>query len=81
MTVFLDAAPCSLVDTDVSEVLTAFVITLIIKAVSSSETSVIIYQTVAVLGGIIVSVLSIELKVRGLKHGRERWTFKDDKNP
>jgi hypothetical protein len=65
MTVFLGAASCSLVDTDVSEVLTAFVITLIIKSVSSSETSVIIYQTVAVLGGIIVSVLPLESRLVG----------------
>jgi hypothetical protein len=34
-----------------------------------------------VLGGVIVSVLAIVLKVRGFKPGRGRRIFKDDKNP
>jgi hypothetical protein len=44
MAAFWDVKPCSLVDiTDISEVLTA--ITLMMEAVSSSETSVSIYHT------------------------------------
>jgi hypothetical protein len=46
MAVFGDVAPCSLVDTGhVSWELTASVITLTTEAVTSSETSVNIYQT------------------------------------
>jgi hypothetical protein len=32
-----------------------------------------------VLGGLVVSVLVIEQKVRGFKPGRRRWIFKGDK--
>jgi hypothetical protein len=50
MTVFRDVAPCSLIETDdVSEVFTASIIrvtiTLMIKAVSISATSVYFHQT------------------------------------
>jgi hypothetical protein len=33
------------------------------------------------LGGLMVSVLAVGPKFRGFKPGRERWVFKDDKNP
>jgi hypothetical protein len=45
MTVFWNVVPCSLVDIDVSEVLTASVIAPMMEAVSTSETSVSFYQT------------------------------------
>jgi hypothetical protein len=32
------------------------------------------------LGGLVVSVLAIEPKVRGFKPDRGRWIFKGDKN-
>jgi hypothetical protein len=34
-----------------------------------------------VLGGLLVSVLTIGLEVRGIKPCRGRWIFKGDKNP
>jgi hypothetical protein len=33
------------------------------------------------LGGIVVSVLATESKVRGFKPSKIRWTFMGDKNP
>jgi hypothetical protein len=33
------------------------------------------------LGGVMVIVLAIGLKIRGFKPGRWRWIFKGDKNP
>jgi hypothetical protein len=35
----------------------------------------------AALGGLVVIMLAIGPKVRGLIPGRGRWTFKGDKNP
>jgi hypothetical protein len=37
--------------------------------------------SVVILGGLVVSVLAIILKVRGFIPGRGLWIFKDDKNP
>jgi hypothetical protein len=45
MTVFWNVAPCSLIETDISEVLTASIITLMMEAVSTSEMSVNFYKT------------------------------------
>jgi hypothetical protein len=36
---------------------------------------------VVVLGGLVIIMLVVGLKVRGLKAGRRRWIFKGDKNP
>jgi hypothetical protein len=33
------------------------------------------------LGGLVVTVLAIEPKIRGFKPGRRQWIFKSDKNP
>jgi hypothetical protein len=33
-----------------------------------------------VLGGVMVSVFTVGLKVRGLKHDRGQWIFKGDKS-
>jgi hypothetical protein len=45
--------------------------------------SVMIFSTKkkAALGGLVVIVLATGPKVRGLKPGPGRWTFKGDKNP
>jgi hypothetical protein len=51
MTVFWDVAPCSLVETDdVSEVITASIIALMMEAVNTSETSVNFYHTSRING-------------------------------
>jgi hypothetical protein len=37
-------------------------------------------MNLAVLGGLVVSVLAIVPKVSGFKPGRRQWIFKGDKN-
>jgi hypothetical protein len=37
-------------------------------------------EQLVLVGGLVIIVLPIGSKVRGLKRGRGRWIFKDDKN-
>jgi hypothetical protein len=43
--------------------------------------SAVSFSAFVSLGGLVVSVLAIQPKVRGFKPCRERWTFNGDKNP